>query len=102
MAGNSRLTPSTAMTAKAIEDTLFYRDARLVSLNEVGGDPASFGVSASAFHGANRDRRAHWPHTLLATSTHDHKRSDEKKSARPHRKRVRRRNGEVVARDAQS
>lgn len=65
------------VAAKGIEDTAFYRYHRLVSLNEVGGDPASFGVSASAFHGANRDRRAHWPHTLLATSTHDHKRSED-------------------------
>ncbi|HMO48887.1 MAG TPA: malto-oligosyltrehalose synthase [Rubrivivax sp.] len=65
------------VAAKGIEDTAFYRYHRLVSLNEVGGDPASFGVSASAFHGANRDRQRHWPHTMLATSTHDHKRSED-------------------------
>lgn len=65
------------LAAKGIEDTAFYRYHRLVSLNEVGGDPASFGVSASAFHGASKDRLAHWPHTLLATSTHDHKRSED-------------------------
>ena len=39
-----------AATAKAMEDCLFYRDARLVSLNEVGGEPARFGVSVAEFH----------------------------------------------------
>ena len=64
------------LAAKGVEDTAFYRWHRLVSLNEVGGDPDSFGVSAAAFHGASKDRDKHWPHTLLATSTHDHKRSE--------------------------
>ena len=41
-----------AVTAKAVEDCLFYRDARLVSLNEVGGEPERFGVSAAEFHRA--------------------------------------------------
>ena len=44
------------VAAKGIEDTAFYRHHRLISLNEVGGDPSVFGVSASAFHGASRDR----------------------------------------------
>ena len=39
-----------AATAKSMEDCLFYRDARLVSLNEVGGEPARFGVSVAEFH----------------------------------------------------
>ena len=65
------------LAAKGIEDTAFYRYHRLVSLNEVGGDPATFGVSAAAFHGASRERQKHWPHTMLATSTHDHKRSED-------------------------
>jgi len=65
------------LAAKGIEDTAFYRHHRLVSLNEVGGDPARFGVSASAFHGASRDRLKHWPHTMLSTSTHDNKRSED-------------------------
>ena len=39
-----------AATAKSMEDCLFYRDARLVSLNEVGGEPEWFGVSAAEFH----------------------------------------------------
>ena len=39
-----------AVTAKAVEDCLFYRDARLVSLNEVGGEPQDFGVGLAEFH----------------------------------------------------
>jgi (1->4)-alpha-D-glucan 1-alpha-D-glucosylmutase len=65
------------VAAKGVEDTAFYRYHRLVSLNEVGGDPAVFGISAAAFHGASADRAARWPHTMLATSTHDNKRSED-------------------------
>jgi len=63
--------------AKAVEDTAFYINNRLVSLNEVGGDPEKFGIATSAFHQQNLDRLAHWPHSLLATSTHDTKRSED-------------------------
>ncbi|HYF41438.1 MAG TPA: malto-oligosyltrehalose synthase [Ramlibacter sp.] len=63
--------------AKAVEDTAFYRYLRLTSLNEVGGDPAGFGVSAAAFHGANQARARYRPHCLLATSTHDSKRGED-------------------------
>jgi (1->4)-alpha-D-glucan 1-alpha-D-glucosylmutase len=66
---------SAPVAAKGVEDTAFYRYLRLASLNEVGGDPARFGVTVRAFHGASADRCARWPHTMLATSTHDHKRS---------------------------
>jgi len=65
------------VTAKGVEDTAHYLYNRLVSLNEVGSDPESFGFSPSAFHGASADRAAHWPHTMLATSTHDNKRSED-------------------------
>ena len=65
------------VAAKGIEDTAFYRYHRLISLNEVGGDPAVFGISAAAFHGASAQRARHWPHTMLATSTHDNKRSED-------------------------
>ena len=65
------------VTAKGIEDTAFYRYHRLVSLNDVGGDPAQFGMPVSAFHGATAERAAHRPHTMLATSTHDNKRSED-------------------------
>ena len=65
------------VTAKGIEDTAFYIYNRLVSLNEVGGEPAQYGLSVEAFHKAVRERRAHWPHSLLATSTHDTKRGED-------------------------
>jgi (1->4)-alpha-D-glucan 1-alpha-D-glucosylmutase len=59
--------------AKGFEDTAFYRYNALLSLNEVGGEPARFGRSPAHFHQVNRHRRARWPHELLATSTHDTK-----------------------------
>ena len=63
------------VTAKGVEDTSFYIYNRLVSLNDVGGDPTAFGYSVAGFHGASADRAAKWPHTMIATSTHDNKRS---------------------------
>ncbi len=63
--------------AKAVEDTAFYIYNRLVSLNEVGGDPEQFGNTPAAFHQKNLDRQAHWPDSLLATSTHDTKRGED-------------------------
>jgi (1->4)-alpha-D-glucan 1-alpha-D-glucosylmutase len=65
------------VTAKGIEDTAHYVYTPLASLNEVGTDPGMFGVGVTAFHGASADRAAHWPHTALATSTHDTKRSED-------------------------
>jgi len=65
------------VAAKGVEDTAFYRYHRLVSLNEVGGDPSVFGITPRAFHGASADRAARWPHTIVATSTHDNKRSED-------------------------
>jgi (1->4)-alpha-D-glucan 1-alpha-D-glucosylmutase len=65
------------VTAKGLEDTSFYIYNRLTSLNEVGGDPRVFGVTPLAFHRANRERQRAWPHTLLASSTHDNKRSED-------------------------
>ncbi|HEX4717050.1 MAG TPA: malto-oligosyltrehalose synthase [Thermoleophilaceae bacterium] len=61
--------------AKGVEDTAFYRYARLVALNEVGGDPSRFGISVDRFHGANAKRLAAHPLNLLVTQTHDTKRS---------------------------
>jgi (1->4)-alpha-D-glucan 1-alpha-D-glucosylmutase len=66
--------------AKAVEDTAFYIFNRLVSLNEVGGDPEVFGISPGTFHQQNLQRQSHWPHSLLATSTHDTKRSEDVRS----------------------
>ncbi len=63
--------------AKGIEDTAFYRYNRLISLNEVGGDPDQFGSSIAAFHRQNSERQARFPRALLASSTHDTKRSED-------------------------
>lgn len=63
--------------AKSLEDTAFYRYARLLSLNEVGGDPRRFGTAVPAFHRDNAARRALWRHSLLATATHDTKRGED-------------------------
>jgi (1->4)-alpha-D-glucan 1-alpha-D-glucosylmutase len=65
------------VAAKGVEDTAFYAYNRLASLNEVGSDPGAFGITLRAFHGASADRAARWPHTLLATSTHDNKRAED-------------------------
>ncbi len=65
------------VAAKGIEDTALYRHNRLVSVNDVGGEPDSFGMSIAAFHAASKDRALNWPHTMLATSTHDAKRSED-------------------------
>lgn len=64
-------------TAKGLEDTAFYRYYRFAALNEVGGDPGAFGVRAAAFHAACERVAARWPRTLLASSTHDTKRSED-------------------------
>jgi len=63
--------------AKGVEDTAFYIYNRLAALNEVGGEPQQFGLSVDAFHQRNLDRQRDWPATLLATSTHDTKRSED-------------------------
>jgi (1->4)-alpha-D-glucan 1-alpha-D-glucosylmutase len=61
--------------AKGVEDTAFYRYARLLALNDVGGDPGRFNVSVADFHAANRERAERFPRNLLVTQTHDTKRS---------------------------
>ncbi|GAC1448624.1 MAG: malto-oligosyltrehalose synthase [Isosphaeraceae bacterium] len=63
--------------AKGLEDTTFYRQVPLVSLNEVGGDPSRFGGSPSAFHALNSHRLAEWPGGLSTTATHDTKRGED-------------------------
>jgi (1->4)-alpha-D-glucan 1-alpha-D-glucosylmutase len=63
--------------AKGVEDTAFYVYNRLVSLNEVGGAPDRFGTPLDTFHGQNIERTKSWPHALIATSTHDTKRSED-------------------------
>ncbi len=63
--------------AKGLEDTVCYVYNRLISLNEVGGSPKPFGISVDDFHGASLQRLERWPFSMLATSTHDTKRSED-------------------------
>lgn len=65
------------LMAKGIEDTFFYRYNRLISLNEVGGDPNKFGLSIEEFHQHNLKRKQIIPNSLLSSSTHDTKRSED-------------------------
>jgi (1->4)-alpha-D-glucan 1-alpha-D-glucosylmutase len=64
-----------AIVGKGVEDTAFYRYGRLLALCEVGGDPDRFGISVQTFHQANAERADRFPLGMLATSTHDTKRS---------------------------
>lgn len=66
-----------AATAKSMEDCLFYRDARLVSLNEVGSEPGHFGVSVAEFHHRAAVRVRMWPRAMVSLSTHDTKRGED-------------------------
>ena len=65
------------ITAKGIEDTAFYIYNRLAALNEVGGEPNILGAAPETFHRQNAERQANYPHSMLATSTHDTKRSED-------------------------
>jgi (1->4)-alpha-D-glucan 1-alpha-D-glucosylmutase len=65
------------LMAKGVEDTALYVYNRFLSLNEVGGDPGHFGISASEFHDFNQERYTDWPHAMSATSTHDTKRGED-------------------------
>ncbi|MGO8853366.1 malto-oligosyltrehalose synthase, partial [Mycobacterium sp.] len=66
-----------AVTAKSVEDCYFYRDARLVSLNEVGGEPHRFGVGAAEFHHSAATRARMWPEAMTTLTTHDTKRGED-------------------------
>ncbi|MEX5595250.1 malto-oligosyltrehalose synthase [Pseudomonas orientalis] len=63
--------------AKAVEDTAFYRSAVLLSRNDVGFSTEQFSAPLADFHGANQQRLKTFPHNLLATATHDHKRGED-------------------------
>ena len=65
------------LAAKALEDTAFYRYGRLLSRNEVGADPGEFALEVDDFHAANLARARRFPHALIATATHDHKRGED-------------------------
>ncbi len=63
--------------AKGAEDRSFYRYLRLAALCEVGGDPGTFGITPDEFHADNVERQRSWPRAMLASSTHDTKRSED-------------------------
>ena len=63
--------------AKGVEDTSFYRFNRLISLNEVGGEPTRFGTSVAAFHRGCQDQARRWPAGMLTSATHDTKRGED-------------------------
>jgi (1->4)-alpha-D-glucan 1-alpha-D-glucosylmutase len=65
------------LMAKGVEDTVMYHYNRLLALNEVGGDPAKFGISLEEFHEFNQSRLQNFPHSLNATATHDTKRGED-------------------------
>jgi malto-oligosyltrehalose synthase len=65
------------LAAKAVEDTALYRYGRLLSRNDVGFDPARFAYTSAQFHDAMRERMTRFPHALLETATHDHKRGED-------------------------
>src|SRR6202012_2772887 len=69
-----------AITAKGVEDTAFYRDVRLLALNEVGGDPGRFSLSVADFHARCAERARRFPENLLITQTHDTKRSGDSRA----------------------
>ena len=66
-----------AVMAKGVEDTTFYRASRLVALQEVGGAPGRFGVSAAEFHLLQEERSLLWPRAMTTLSTHDTKRGED-------------------------
>ncbi|QDL94460.1 malto-oligosyltrehalose synthase (plasmid) [Paroceanicella profunda] len=68
---------SAPIAAKAVEDTAFYRHAPLLSRNDVGFDPECFSLPVAAFHARMAQMQADFPHTMLATATHDHKRGED-------------------------
>lgn len=68
---------SSPVAAKSVEDTAFYRHGRLLSRNEVGANPAQFCIDVDEFHRECSARAENFPHAMLATATHDHKRGED-------------------------
>lgn len=68
---------SAPIAAKAVEDTAFYRYGRLLSRTDVGFDAQRFAMSPDEFHQACAERARTFPHAMLATATHDHKRGED-------------------------
>jgi len=65
------------VTAKALEDTAFYRYTRNICDNEVGARPDRLGVELDEFHAHNAHTQSELKLSLNATSTHDTKRGED-------------------------
>ena len=65
------------LMAKALEDTLFYRQMPVLGLNEVGGDAGREDFAPRHFHEAMTARARDWPLALSSTATHDTKRGED-------------------------
>ena len=65
------------VAAKGEEDTAFYRWVPLLCLNEVGAEPDEPAITVEQFHARCVDVQRRWPLTMLTTSTHDTKRSED-------------------------
>ena len=65
------------VAAKSVEDTAFYRYGRLISRNDVGSDPRVHALEIGAFHARTAARERPFPHAMLTTATHDHKRGED-------------------------
>ncbi|MYS30802.1 malto-oligosyltrehalose synthase, partial [Streptomyces sp. SID7804] len=72
---------ASALRAKSVEDTAFYRYVPLLSANEVGGDPGSPAVSPERFHAYCARVQRDWPATGTVVTTHDTKRSADVRAA---------------------
>ncbi|MEU2304288.1 malto-oligosyltrehalose synthase [Streptomyces misionensis] len=72
---------ASALRAKSVEDTAFYRYVPLLSAAEVGGDPGRPGVSPREFHAYCARVQRDWPLTGTAVTTHDTKRSADVRAA---------------------
>lgn len=72
---------SSALRAKSVEDTAFYRYVPLLSATEVGGSPGSPAVSPEDFHAYCARVQRDWPATGTVLSTHDTKRSADVRAA---------------------
>ncbi|MEV0634301.1 malto-oligosyltrehalose synthase [Streptomyces sp. NPDC050619] len=72
---------ASALRAKSVEDTAFYRYVPLLSATEVGGNPGSPAVSPEDFHAYCARVQRDWPATGTVVSTHDTKRSADVRAA---------------------
>jgi len=66
-----------SLMAKGFEDTTLYIYNRLISLNDVGSNPSTFGITLEQFHQHNSVKQKQWINSMNTTSTHDTKRGED-------------------------